>query len=178
MLAAAHLIPAQKNLVHRNPSSFGTASKKHRSTTHTVKLVWCDLHVCQEKMQYFGTASYYGRGYWQGRKMANGERFDYRKKTVALWYLPLGTMVRITNLDNGLTAVAEVTDRGPAHSLHRIADLSQAVAEELDYVDEGLAHVMIQPIVACDLVYSSLSDELVPPGTAMDEEQTADNRLQ
>jgi rare lipoprotein A len=137
----------------------GTASK-HHSTTHNVTLVWCDLHVCQEKPRFMGIASYYGKGYWQGRKMANGQPFDYRQSTVALWFLPLGTMVRVTNLDNGLTAVAEVTDRGPAHSLRRIADFSQAVAEELDYIGNGLAHVTIQAIVACAPEYLYPNDGL------------------
>lgn len=166
---AATQTKAQNGSVPAKPV-IGTASKKHHSTTRDIKIVWCDLHVCKEKMRFVGTASYYGKGYWQGRKMANGERFDYQKQTVALWFLPLGTMVRITNLDNGLTAVAEVTDRGPAHSLHRIADLSQAVAEELEYTQKGLAHVTIQPIVKCDTESASITDELLPPQINVDKQ--------
>jgi rare lipoprotein A (peptidoglycan hydrolase) len=164
---AATQTKAQNGSVHKN-QVIGTASRKHHSTTHGIKIVWCDLHICEEKMHFVGTASYYGKGYWQGRKMANGERFDYRRETVALWFLPLGTKVRITNLDNGLTAVAEVTDRGPAHSLHRIADLSQVLAEELDYTQKGLAHVTIQPIIKCDTESASITDELQPPQINVD----------
>jgi rare lipoprotein A len=84
-------------------------------------------------------------------------------------------MVRITNLDNGLTVVAEVTDRGPAHSLHRIADLSQAAAEELDYMEKGLAHVTIQAIFTCAPEYLYPNYTLVLPAR---DEQVADNQLQ
>jgi len=141
------------------------AAPKH-SGTKDIKLTWCDLHVCQEKPHYFGKASFYGKGYWQGRKMANGERFDYRKKTVALWFLPLGTMVRILNLTNGKSVVAEVTDRGPAHALHRVADLSQAAAEELDYIDKGLTIVLIEPMV--DPEPEAVNPEIDPPQTDVD----------
>ena len=154
-----------------NRSSIGTASKK--STTHDVKLVWCDLHVCKEKTRLVGTASYYGKGYWQGRKMANGKPFDYRKKTVALWFLPLGTMVRITNLENGKTVIAEVTDRGPAHSLNRIADLSQASAEELDYTQKGLAKVIIQPLVQYETESVQVTDQLVEPQNTLQDTEVA-----
>jgi rare lipoprotein A (peptidoglycan hydrolase) len=154
--AATQKTKAQKNLaVQGKPQFIGTASQKH-STTRTVKLVWCDLHVCQEKPRLVGKASFYGKGYWQGKKMANGQPFDYRKKTVALWHLSLGTMVRITNLENGKSVVAEVTDRGPAHSLHRIADLSQAAAEELGYTEKGVATVLIQPVVQVEIASTPL----------------------
>jgi rare lipoprotein A (peptidoglycan hydrolase) len=139
--------------------AFGQAQTvgKQKPNSHVVKhhaknipLVYCDLHVCNEKPQWFGTVSYYGKYYWQGRKMANGERFDYRKLTAASWGIPLGTKVRITNMQNGKSVIVEITDRGPAHSLHRVADLSQAAAEALDYTDSGLTTAFIQPLWVFD----------------------------
>jgi rare lipoprotein A len=97
-------------------------------------------------------ASYYGKGYWQGRKMANGQRFDYRKLTAACWFLPLGTQVQVTNLTNGKTVVVEITDRGPAHHLHRVIDLSQAAADQLDFVRNGLALVWVHPLIRIETV--------------------------
>ncbi len=130
-----------------------------------VKLVYCDFHVCLEKPHYIGKASFYGKHYWQGRKMANGNRFDYRKMSLATWGIPLGTMVRVTNLRNGKCIVVEVTDRGPAHSLHRAADLSQAAAEALDYVQDGMTVVMIQVVVSIDTEIASIDATLAesPP---------------
>jgi rare lipoprotein A (peptidoglycan hydrolase) len=146
------------------------ATKKLRhSTTHNVKIVWCDLHVCNEKVRPIGKASYYGKGYWQGRKMANGQPFDYTKLTMACWWLPLGTQARVTNLENGLSVIVEVTDRGPAHVLHRVADLSQAAAEVLDYTAKGLATVLITPVPALlDTVESPITASLVEPDPLLD----------
>lgn len=146
---AATPTKAQTNNVQKN-TFIGTASHKKHPASH-VKLVYCDLHVCKdEKPRWIGMASFYGKHYWQGRKMANGNRFDYRKPSMASWGIPLGTMVRVTNLRNGKSIVVEVTDRGPAHSLRRVADLSQAAAEQLEYTAEGLTIVMIQPLVYFD----------------------------
>src|SRR5580692_2999321 len=74
------------------------------------------------KTRYVGTASWYGAQH-QGRKMANGKRFDRRKLTAASWYFPLGTKIRVVNVKNGESVVVTVTDRGPNLRLHRILDL-------------------------------------------------------
>ena len=152
------------------------AQPKSRTPIHpakNVQLVWCDSHVCKEKSHLVGKASFYGKHYWQGRRMANGQPFDYRKKTVALWFLPLGTMVRITNLSNGLSVVAEVTDRGPAHTLHRIADLSQAAAEALDFLQEGVATVLIQPVIEVETVPTEIVMTLAEPEIPVEKKEIA-----
>jgi rare lipoprotein A (peptidoglycan hydrolase) len=137
-----------------------TFAAQYHHASH-VKLVYCDFHVCLEKPHYIGKASFYGKHYWQGRKMANGNRFDYRKPSIATWGIPLGTTVRVTNLRNGKSIVVEVTDQGPAHSLHRVADLSQAAAEALDYVKDGMTMVMIQVVVLVDTEVAVLDTTLV-----------------
>jgi rare lipoprotein A (peptidoglycan hydrolase) len=165
----------------RKPNSVATHHVKRHSTTHNVKIVWCDLHVCNEKVRPVGKASYYGKGYWQGRKMANGQPFDYTKLTMACWWLPLGTQARVTNLENGLSVIVEVTDRGPAHVLHRIADLSQAAAEALDYTAKGLATVLITPVPVLETVESQIDVPLVEPVTPVVENlvlTAEDNQLQ
>lgn len=64
--------------------------------------------------------------------MANGERFDETKMTLAFNHLPMNTVVRVTNLDNGKTIIARVTDRGGFEKYGRLADLSLALATHLE----------------------------------------------
>src|ERR1700687_184651 len=73
------------------------------------------------KTQYIGTASWYGERH-QGRKMANGQRFDFHQLTAASWTLPLGTMIRVGSLENGKSVVVTISDRAPNQRLHRILD--------------------------------------------------------
>ena len=149
-------------------TSFATVADAQTVKHHAkhVRLTWCDIHACTEKPRYLGTASYYGKHYWQGRKMADGRRFDYRKLTMASWGITLGTFVRVTNLSNGQSVVVEVTDRGPAHSLRRVADLSQAAAEKLDYTQKGLTVIFIQPLMEIDTeslpMVAALTEPLEP----------------
>jgi rare lipoprotein A len=91
-----------------------------------------------------GIASYYGPQF-AGRKMANGQRFDPRSATVAHRTLPLGTQVRVTNLENGRSTTATVLDRGP-YVKGRIVDLSPRLAEHLGIVRQGLASVEVTPL--------------------------------
>ena len=98
------------------------------------------------KQHYIGIASWYGKQH-QGRKMANGKRFDRHKLTAASWYFPLGTVIRVVNLKNNNSVVVTITDRGPGLRLRRVVDLSEAAAAELDYVDNGLTTVFLYPVV-------------------------------
>jgi rare lipoprotein A len=98
----------------------------------------------QGKVQYIGVASWYGAQH-QGRKMANGQRFDRHKLTAASWYFPLGTTIRVVNVQNGESVIVTVTDRGPNLRLKRILDLSEAAAERLGYVEQGLTSVFLYP---------------------------------
>src|SRR6202040_1180388 len=114
------------------------------------------------KTKYIGTASWYG-GKHQGRKMANGQRFDRHKLTAASWYFPLGTKIRVVNVENGESVVVTITDRGPNLRLHRIIDLSQAAAERLDYVGQGLTPVFLYPVVSVETRPALLNAHLVEP---------------
>lgn len=89
-----------------------------------------------------GVASWYGF-HWQGRKTASGTRFDTRLLTAAHRSLPLNTIVRVTNLLNGRSVEVLVNDRGP-YVGHRVIDLSEAAAKQLDMVKKGLAPVRIE----------------------------------
>ncbi|WP_426956287.1 septal ring lytic transglycosylase RlpA family protein [Muricoccus radiodurans] len=91
-----------------------------------------------------GGASYYAR-HFSGRRMANGRRFDPRSDSVAHRTLPFGTVVQVTNLDNGRTVTATVEDRGPFHR-SRVIDLSPRLAADLDMIRAGVARVEVTPV--------------------------------
>lgn len=114
------------------------------------------------KLSYVGTASWYGKRH-QGRKMANGKRFDSHKLTAASWYFPLGTTIRVVNVRNGESVVVTITDRGPNLRLHRLIDLSEAAAERLEYVGQGLTPVFLYPVVSVETEPASLNVPLIEP---------------
>lgn len=89
-----------------------------------------------------GSASWYGPGF-HGRKTASGERFNMYGMTAAHRYLPLGTKVRVTNMDTGKSIVVKVNDRGPYHG-NRILDLSKAAARSLGMIKSGTCKVKLE----------------------------------
>jgi rare lipoprotein A len=89
-----------------------------------------------------GLASWYGT-VWNGRKTASGETFDDEKLTAAHKTLPLGTIVRVTNLTSHRSVVVKINDRGTL-APNRIIDLSSAAARELGMVEQGLANVKLE----------------------------------
>jgi rare lipoprotein A len=148
---------------------------KLQATLLTVGLLWTSLmsaathkHKAQNitpvKARYVGTASWYGKHH-QGRKMANGERFDRHQLTAACWFLPFGTKVRVKNLDNGKEIIVTVTDRGPSSRLNRIIDLSEAAASQLDFLITGTTKVLIQPIYRVETEQAELNNNLVEFGS-------------
>ena len=94
--------------------------------------------------QETGIASWYGPKF-HGNKTANGERFDQNSISAAHRTLPLPSMVRVTNLENGRAIRVLVNDRGPfAHG--RIIDLSKRAAQLLGFVGKGTAKVRVEVI--------------------------------
>ncbi|WP_051329367.1 septal ring lytic transglycosylase RlpA family protein [Geminicoccus roseus] len=89
-----------------------------------------------------GTGSWYGEQF-QGRLTANGEIFDKELISAAHPTLPLPSIVRVTNLENGRTVDLRVNDRGPFVDDREI-DLSEAAARKLGYQGKGLAEVRVQ----------------------------------
>lgn len=88
-----------------------------------------------------GIASWYGPNF-HGKKTANGDKFNQDSLTAAHKTLPLPSMVRVTNLENGRTLIVMVNDRGP-FSNGRIIDLSRRSAELLGFKDQGIAKVKV-----------------------------------
>ena len=88
-----------------------------------------------------GVASWYGPGF-HGKRTANGETYDMHAMTAAHRILPLGTIVRVTNKNNGRSLILRINDRGPFAD-DRVIDLSRAAADKLDVVAKGTAPVRI-----------------------------------
>jgi len=91
-----------------------------------------------------GVASWYGK-FFQGKTTASGEPFDENQLTCAHRTLPLGSVLRVTNLRNNKTVIVTVNDRGPVPE-DRVIDLSRAAADALDFQDRGLAPVKVELI--------------------------------
>jgi rare lipoprotein A len=91
-----------------------------------------------------GLASWYGPKF-QGKTTSNTEIYNMYDMTAAHRSLPFGTMVMVTNLNNGKSVIVRINDRGP-FIRGRIIDLSYAAARMLDMVGEGVAPVKIEVI--------------------------------
>ncbi|MBU0885113.1 MAG: septal ring lytic transglycosylase RlpA family protein [Gammaproteobacteria bacterium] len=96
------------------------------------------------RYQAVGPASWYGTKF-HGQATANGETYDLYGMTAAHKTLPLPSYVRVTNLENGKSAILRVNDRGPFYS-DRIIDLSFAAAKKLGYAESGTARVKVEGI--------------------------------
>jgi rare lipoprotein A len=99
-----------------------------------------------ERRVQLGLASYYGPGF-HGEDTASGEEFDQRAMTAAHRTLPMGTVVRVTNLENGRSVVVRINDRGPYGRNYRngtIIDLSKGAARRLRFLEDGLVRVRVE----------------------------------
>jgi rare lipoprotein A len=93
-----------------------------------------------------GKASWYG-GKFHGRPTASGEIFNKHRPTAAHRTLPLPTIARVTNLENGRSTQVRVNDRGPFVDTHeRIIDLSYGAAKRLGMDKTGVARVKVEAL--------------------------------
>lgn len=88
-----------------------------------------------------GLASWYGTA--SGDTTANGERHDPNQLTAAHKTLPMPSLVRVTNLENGRSVVVRVNDRGPFVA-GRVIDLTRRGAQLLGFEGQGVAKVRVQ----------------------------------
>jgi len=91
---------------------------------------------------YVGYASWYGKKF-HGRLTASGLKYNMYAYTAAHKHLPLGAVVRITNLKNGKYVDVRITDRGP-YVRGRMIDLSYLAAKKIGLVKQGVAKVKMQ----------------------------------
>jgi 3D (Asp-Asp-Asp) domain-containing protein len=91
-------------------------------------------------------ASWYGASF-SGRRTASGERFDPNQMTAASKTLPLGSVVHVTNLENGRSVTVRINDRGP-YVRGRSLDLSHGAANRIGLTRKGVARVKVTPVPA------------------------------
>ena len=123
-----------------------------------------------------GIASWYGDEF-AGKLTANGEIFDPKLVSAAHKTLPMPSVVRVTNLENGKSLVVRLNDRGPFVT-GRIIDLSREAAKRLDFMNTGIARVRVQILAEQSLAMErnaknnnfsqSVIEELMPPVEADD----------
>jgi rare lipoprotein A (peptidoglycan hydrolase) len=91
-----------------------------------------------------GEATWYGKQF-HGQRTASGETFNTYDLTAAHRTLPFGTMVKVTNLENGKSVIVRINDRGP-FVRGRIIDLSYAAAREIGLHKSGAARVRLEAL--------------------------------
>ena len=118
----------------------------------------------ETRVVQYGVASWYGDDF-HGKPTSSGEIYDMYQFTCAHNTFPLGTMVMVTNLDNGRSVELRVNDRGPFVK-ERIIDLSYSAARILGIVEQGTAPVkveglgpLIEPNQPFTLQVGSFTDE-------------------
>jgi len=123
-----------------------------------------------------GIASWYGPGF-AGRATASGETYDPQNLTAAHKSLPLGSLVRVHNLQNDRDMIVRINDRGP-FVRGRVIDLSEAAARVLGFRDDGLARVRLthlsgpvtRPVrVAVPPLRGSLARQADRPATTLED---------
>ena len=141
MLAAC----AETRLVMHTAKRLGDTNKSQGSykvgSPYKVRGVW---YTPREDWGYnrTGIASWYGPKF-HGKLTANGEVFDQWAVSAAHKTLPMPSVVRVTNLENGRSLVVRVNDRGPFVS-SRIIDMSHRAAQLLGFDGQGTARVRVQ----------------------------------
>lgn len=137
---AAALITAAAFLASCAVREVPPASPVHAAPSPAPAVVQGYREVYRET----GTASWYGNEF-QGRKTASGEIFDMYGISAAHRILPLGTTIRVTNLENYKSIKVRVNDRGP-FARNRVLELSYGAAKELGFVAQGTARVKVEAL--------------------------------
>jgi rare lipoprotein A len=123
----------------RTPPSKKQEVKKEKSVSETK------IEKRESKEVQYGVASWYG-GEFHGRPTSSSEVYDMYQLTCAHNTLPLGTIVMVTNLENGRSLELKVNDRGPFVK-ERIIDVSYAASQMLGMWEKGTALVKVEVIV-------------------------------
>ena len=120
-----------------------------------------------------GLASWYAPANGKTAKTANGEEYIATEMTARHKTLPLPSIVKITNMENGKSIIARVNDRGPMVN-NRLIDVSQKAAQELGFPVAGTTQVKVE-VLANES--RAVRDALVSAGRVYTEQQTEQNDL-
>lgn len=149
------------------PANASAAPTYKIGKPYQIKGVW---YYPQEDFDYdeTGIASWYGPDF-HSKLTANGEVFDQNAVSAAHKTLPMPSVVRVTNLENGRSLVVRVNDRGPfAHG--RVIDMSRRAAQLLGFEGQGTARVRVEVMAEESRV---LAGKLAPSGSSQEPEIVA-----
>lgn len=143
------------------PSSAGSYKV---GKTYRVGAKW---YTPRENYSYdeTGIASWYGPQF-HGKRTANGEVFDQHALTAAHPTLQIPSLVRVTNLENGRSAVLRVNDRGP-FAKGRLIDISKQGANVLGFAGKGTARVRVQVLERESRIVADAARKGYPPHIQM-----------
>ena len=140
-----------KNKTYQYPKIFEKIGKQkirnskamHRATMrpYNIRGITYHPHLTYIGEEFEGIASWYGPNF-HAKKTSNGEIYDMHAQTAASKTLPMNTMVKVYNKDNGKSTIVRINDRGPFVS-GRIIDLSNKAAHDIDMVNKGTANIHI-----------------------------------
>ena len=128
----------------QGPISSGSSDHKPISLESPKVMPAKPTHPPANQPYQVGTASWYGE-YFEGRPTASGEPFNMFDMTAAHPTLPLGTLVKVTNLTTQRSVVVRINDRGPFVP-GRIIDLSYYAAWVLRFDQLGLQRVRLDVV--------------------------------
>lgn len=139
-------------------SSINNSEAMHRATMRPYNVFGVRYYpfVANVGDDFKGIASWYGPDF-HAKKTSNGEIYNMYAMTAAHKTLPMNTVVRVDNLDNGRSTIVRINDRGPFVA-GRIIDLSNKAAHEIDMVRKGTANVKVTV-----LGYNGLIDDKNAP---------------
>ena len=138
--------------------SINNSEAMHRATMRPYNVFGIRYYpfVANVGDQFDGIASWYGPDF-HAKKTSNGEIYNMYAMTAAHKTLPMNTVVRVDNLDNGRSTIVRINDRGPFVA-GRIIVLSNKAAHEIDMVRKGTARVKVTV-----LGYNGLIDDKNAP---------------
>jgi len=138
---------------HKHSSKHASAKSHSRHVSKSRHRSRLSHHLARHNDGKNGMASWYGHQF-QGKKTANGERYDMYAMTAAHNTLPLSSYAEVTNLKNKRSVIVRINDRGPFHS-NRVMDLSYAAAKELGIQKTGTGSIKITPLVINESLFQA-----------------------
>lgn len=138
--------PKDRSSIYVPPQKIKNSEAMHKATMRPYKVFgkWYYPTVAKIGDTQVGISSWYGPNF-HAKPTSNGEIYDMYKATAAHKTLPMNTMLKVENLENGKSTIVRVNDRGPFVG-SRIIDLSNKAAREIDMVAKGTAKVKITVI--------------------------------
>ena len=131
----------------QGPTSSGSAVRNSAGTDDALQRAYLPAPPSANSRPYqVGTASWYGE-YFVGKPTASGEPYNMYELTAAHPTLPLGTLVKVTNLRNRRCVIVRINDRGPVVA-GRIIDVSYSAAKVLKFQAQGIQRVRLDLVSA------------------------------